>query len=69
MRNAVALALSEMPSADLRVVPIDSRGTAEGAEAAARQAVSEGASLIMGPLFAAEVRAGGAASPGPRTFP
>jgi ABC-type branched-subunit amino acid transport system substrate-binding protein len=56
MRNAVALALSEMPSAELRVVPYDSRG---GAEAAARQAVSEGASLILGPLFAAEVRAAG----------
>lgn len=59
MRNAVAIALSEMPSADLRVVPIDSRGTAEGAEAAARQAVEDGASVIIGPLFAAEVRAAG----------
>lgn len=35
----------------------DTRGTSAGAQAAATQAISEGAELIIGPLFAGSVRA------------
>ena len=45
----------------ISLVPEDTNGTAEGAEAAARKAIDAGASLILGPLFSHEVR--GAAGP------
>jgi ABC-type branched-subunit amino acid transport system substrate-binding protein len=37
------------------IVVVDSGGTAEGARAAAARAVSDGAELLLGPLFAREV--------------
>ena len=39
------------------LVPKDTKGTPEGARAAAESAVHEGAELILGPLFAQEVEA------------
>lgn len=57
MQNAAELALAEIPSADIQLVPIDTKGTAEGAQAGAQAAVAAGARLIIGPLFAAEVSA------------
>lgn len=55
MQNAAALGLSDFSGNDLTLLVKDTRGTAEGAAEAARQAISEGAELIIGPIFAAEV--------------
>ena len=44
---------------DIQILVKDDRGTADGARAAASQAISEGAELILGPLFAQSVPAGG----------
>jgi branched-chain amino acid transport system substrate-binding protein len=57
MLNAAQLALFELADNELTLLPFDSKGTAEGAEAAARQAVAQRVDVIVGPLFAAEVRA------------
>lgn len=59
MRNAAELALSEFAGADLQISVKDDRGTADGAREAAREAVAEGAELIIGPLFAPAVAAAG----------
>ncbi|PKR88502.1 ethanolamine utilization protein EutM [Pleomorphomonas diazotrophica] len=55
MQNAASLGLSDFSGNDLTVLVKDTRGSAEGAAEAARQAISEGAELIIGPIFAAEV--------------
>ena len=55
MQNAAALGLNDFSGNDLTLLVKDTRGTAEGAAEAARQAISEGAELIIGPIFAAEV--------------
>mgnify|MGYP000948427699 CR=1 FL=1 len=55
MQNAASLGLNDFSGNDLTVLVKDTRGTAEGAAEAARQAISEGAELIIGPIFAAEV--------------
>ncbi len=60
LRNAVELALGEFSGADITVLVKDDRGSAEGARAAASEALGEGAELIMGPLFAPAVQAAGA---------
>jgi ABC-type branched-subunit amino acid transport system substrate-binding protein len=57
LQNAAELALSEIPSADIQLVPIDTKGTPDGASVAAQTAVASGVRLIIGPLFAAEVNA------------
>ncbi|MCF8479319.1 MAG: penicillin-binding protein activator [Rhodospirillum sp.] len=44
-------------SADIRLVPFDTRGRPEGAVAAAEAAVKAGASLVVGPLFGANAQA------------
>lgn len=59
MKNAAALALSDIPGADLRIVPLDSGGTPNSAEQAVRTALAQNPALIIGPLFASEVRAVG----------
>lgn len=59
MRNAADLALGDFQSSDLTILVKDDRGTPEGAQAAASQAVAEGAQLILGPLFAGSVQAAG----------
>ncbi len=55
MQNAATLGLNDFSGNDLIVLVKDTGGTAEGAANAARQAISEGAELIIGPIFAAEV--------------
>ena len=55
LKQAGELALFEMNRPDIQLVARDSLGTAEGARAAAAAAISEGAEIIIGPLFAAEV--------------
>jgi ABC-type branched-subunit amino acid transport system substrate-binding protein len=44
-------------SVRVELIPKDTKGTAEGARQAAADAMKEGAELIIGPLFAAEVEA------------
>jgi len=57
MLNAAQLALFDAGNDRIVLVPKDTAGTAEGASAAARQALREGADIILGPLFADSVRA------------
>ncbi len=59
MRNAAELSLSEFQGADLTLLVKDDRGTADGARAAAEDAIREGAELLIGPLFAPAVQAAG----------
>jgi len=56
LRNAAELALSEAGSSDITLLVKDDHSTPDGARAAAQAAVSEGAELILGPLFAPSVR-------------
>lgn len=56
LRNAAELALAESGSTDLSILVKDDRSTPDGARDAAQAAVSEGAELVLGPLFAADVR-------------
>ena len=55
--NAAQLALFEQGVPGFEFVPIDTRGTAAGAADAARQASSEGARVLVGPLTAQETAA------------
>lgn len=55
--NAAQLALFHFADRKFELLPHDTRGTAEGAAEAARFAISDGASLILGPLFNFEVEA------------
>lgn len=59
MRNAAEMALEEFQNTDITVLVKDDRGTPEGAQSAASQAITEGAQLIIGPLFAGSVQAAG----------
>lgn len=62
LRNAAELALREFKGANLQILMKDDKGTAEGARAAAIEAIGQGAELIIGPLFAPSVSAAGAAA-------
>lgn len=55
--NAAQLALFEFGNPNVLLIPKDTRGTNSGAEGAAREALQEGAELILGPLFAGSVTA------------
>jgi ABC-type branched-subunit amino acid transport system substrate-binding protein len=57
MKNAASLALREFQTADIQILVKDDAGTADGARAAASQAITDGAKLILGPLFAQSVSA------------
>ena len=57
--NAAQLALFSVAEEDFALLPIDTGGTPEGAAAAARAAVEQGARLILGPLFSQSVAAVG----------
>ncbi len=54
--NAAQLALFELGDDNFALITRDTKGTPEGAEQAAREAIEEGASLILGPLYASSVR-------------
>ncbi|MCI4678150.1 penicillin-binding protein activator [Rhodoblastus acidophilus] len=60
MRNAAELAIQESGANDITVLVKDDHSTPDGASAAAQAALGEGAELILGPLFAADVRAAAA---------
>lgn len=57
MRNAAELAMSEAGSSDITLLVKDDRSTPEGAREATQAALGEGADLVLGPLFAGDVRA------------
>ncbi len=57
LRNAAELAISESGSADITLLVKDDQSTPEGAKAATQAALAEGAELVLGPLFAGDVRA------------
>lgn len=57
MRNAAELAVFRSGRTDLLLLTKDTRGTVPGAQEAAREAIAEGAELILGPLFANNVEA------------
>ncbi|MGC2409809.1 MAG: penicillin-binding protein activator [Methyloceanibacter sp.] len=55
LKQAAELALFDFDNPSVSLVPKDTRGTPEGARAAAESAIQDGAELIIGPLFAQEV--------------
>lgn len=57
MLNAAQMALYDLASDQLELLTPDTHGTADGASAAAQQAIGQGAQLILGPLLAGEVEA------------
>lgn len=56
LRNAAQLAFDESGSQDLTILVKDDRSTADGARDATQAAIGEGAEIVLGPLFAADVR-------------
>ncbi len=59
LRNAAELAISEFNGQELTILVKDDQGTGSGAASAAQQALSEGAELILGPLFSPAVAGAG----------
>jgi ABC-type branched-subunit amino acid transport system substrate-binding protein len=59
MKNAAEMALAEFKSPNIQLLVKDDGGTPQGAQSAAQQAISEGAEIIIGPLFAQSVSAVG----------
>jgi len=57
LKEAGELALFDTKDPGFVLVSKDTKGTSAGAQAAVNQALSEGAELIIGPLFAGSVRA------------
>jgi ABC-type branched-subunit amino acid transport system substrate-binding protein len=55
--NAAQLALFDIGADSFELLPHDTQGTAAGAAMAAQSAIHDGAQMILGPLFAEEVRA------------
>ena len=51
LKNAAEMAIAERDGQNIKLLVKDDRGTAEGSQQAAQQAVDEGAELILGPLF------------------
>ena len=62
MKNAAEMALAEFKSPNIQLLVKDDRGTSQGAQTGAQQAISEGAEIIVGPLFAQSVSAVGQAA-------
>lgn len=57
MLKTAQLALFDIGYDNFTLLPRDTKGTPEGAAEAARSAINSGAQLILGPVFAANVRA------------
>jgi branched-chain amino acid transport system substrate-binding protein len=62
MKKAAEMALAEFKSPNIQLLVKDDSGTPQGAQAGAQQALSEGAEIIIGPLFAQSVSAVGQAA-------
>ncbi len=56
LRNAAALAYADAGSNDLTILVKDDRSTPDGARDATQAAIGDGAELVLGPLFAADLR-------------
>jgi hypothetical protein len=59
LKNAADLAMADLPGASVELIVKDERGTPDGAREATKQAIAEGASVIIGPLLASSVQATG----------
>lgn len=59
LRNAAEMAIAEFTGANIQLIVKDDGGTAPGAQAAAGQAIDEGARALVGPVFAHTVAAAG----------
>jgi len=57
MKNAAEMALAEFQNPNIQLLVKDDAGSPQGAQQGAQQAVSEGAEIILGPLFAGSVPA------------
>jgi len=57
MLNAAQLALFDFADQRFELLPLDTKGTPQGAATAAQNAIGDGARLILGPLLAKSVRA------------
>ncbi len=57
LRNAAALAIAEYGANNITLLVKDDNSTPDGARAAAQDAETQGAQLILGPLFASDVSA------------
>ena len=57
LKQAAELALFDFDNPNVTLIPKDTKGSPEGARTAAESALHDGAELIIGPLFAAEVSA------------
>jgi ABC-type branched-subunit amino acid transport system substrate-binding protein len=57
MLKAAQMAMFDVGSAKFELVPIDTKSTPDGAAAGARQAVAAQADLMLGPIFADDVKA------------
>lgn len=55
MRNAAEMALDEFKSPDVQLLVKDDAGNPDAARGAAQQALDEGATIVLGPLFAQSV--------------
>ena len=66
MRNAADVALADFNNPDVELIVKDDGGTAQGAQAAVRQAIDEGVKVILGPLFAHAVTASAPVARGSR---
>ncbi|MGB0631095.1 MAG: penicillin-binding protein activator [Alphaproteobacteria bacterium] len=55
--DAATLAVFDVADGDFVLVPIDTKGTAEGAAAAAEEAIAAGVRLVIGTVFSDSVRA------------
>jgi ABC-type branched-subunit amino acid transport system substrate-binding protein len=60
LRNAAQLAYDEAQQPDLTILVEDDRGSPEGARDATQEALRQGAEIVLGPLFAANVQAAAA---------
>ncbi len=68
MKNAAQMALDEFKNPNIQLLVKDDAGNPQSAQAGAQQAMSEGAEIIVGPLFAQAVRAVGTVAR-PRNVP
>jgi branched-chain amino acid transport system substrate-binding protein len=57
MLNAAQLAVFDFADRQLELLPVDTHGTPQGAEAAVVTAIGDGVQIILGPLLAGSVRA------------
>ncbi|MBN9062965.1 MAG: ethanolamine utilization protein EutM [Rhizobiales bacterium 65-9] len=57
LKNAAELSLAQFENPNVQLIVKDDRASPEGARVAAQEAINEGAEILLGPLFAANVQA------------